>query len=178
MSGERTTVELIEDAFAEPGPGYGARLAAIRAEAADDGVALAVDLHGALVELRFERWALNRSPGELAGAIRRLAAEAGVEALRQGRELLGDLLPEEPAAGPVFGAPPVNEPVADRVAGWAGPTIGAPPVNEPVADRVAGLAGPTIGAPPVNEPVAAAGPAIRPRREPDDDSFAPVTWAT
>ncbi len=113
MSAERTTVELIEDAFAEPGPGYGARLAAIRAEAAADGVALAVDLHGALVELRFERWALNLAPGELAGVIRRLAAEAGAEALRQGRELLGDLLPEDAAGveGPRIGVRPVDEPL-------------------------------------------------------------------
>ncbi|WP_439379477.1 hypothetical protein [Amycolatopsis lexingtonensis] len=113
MSGERTTVELIEDAFAEPGPGYGARLAAIRAEAAGDGVELAVDLHGALVELRFERWALNRAPGELAGVIRRLAGEAGAEALRQGRELLGELLPDETPpglAGPRIGVRPVEEP--------------------------------------------------------------------
>ncbi|RSD21372.1 hypothetical protein [Amycolatopsis eburnea] len=108
MSGERTTVELIEDAFAEPGPEYGARLAAIRAEACGDGVALVVDLHGALVELRFERWALDVAPGELAGTIRRLAAEAGVAALRQGRELLGELLPVG-VDGPRIGARPVEE---------------------------------------------------------------------
>ncbi|MGK3207212.1 hypothetical protein [Amycolatopsis sp. MEPSY49] len=90
----RTAEELADDAFAAPEPGYGARLAAIRATAADDGVALVVDLHGGLVDLRFDRWALNKSPGELAGLIRRLASEAGADALRQGRELLGDLLPE------------------------------------------------------------------------------------
>jgi hypothetical protein len=89
-------VELADDAFAAPEPGYGARLAAIRAASADDGVSVVVDLHGALVDLRFDRWALNKPPGELAGLIRRLASEAGTDALRQGRELLGDLLPDEP----------------------------------------------------------------------------------
>ncbi|WP_103344006.1 hypothetical protein [Amycolatopsis sp. CA-126428] len=92
----RTAVELADDAFAAPEPGYGARLAAIRAAAAGDGIAVVVDLHGALVDLRFDRWAPARSPGELAGVIRRLSAEAGAAALRQGRELLGDLLPDEP----------------------------------------------------------------------------------
>ncbi|WP_410622566.1 hypothetical protein [Amycolatopsis sp. cmx-8-4] len=94
MSAERTAVELADDAFAAPDPGYGARLALIRAAAAADGVSLAVDLHGSLVDLRFDRWALNRSPGELADLVRRLAAEAAADALRQGREVLGELLPE------------------------------------------------------------------------------------
>ncbi|WP_372672859.1 hypothetical protein [Amycolatopsis kentuckyensis] len=87
-------MELADDAFAAPEPGFGARLAAIRAAAAEDGVAVVVDLHGALVDLRFDRWALNKPPGELAGLIRRLASEAGSDALAQGRELLGDLLPD------------------------------------------------------------------------------------
>lgn len=89
----RTALELADDAFAAPEPGYGSRLAAIRATAAADGVSVAVDLHGALVDLRFDRWALDRSPGELAGLIRRLASEAGADALAQGRKVLGDLLP-------------------------------------------------------------------------------------
>ncbi len=89
-------MELADDAFAIPEPGYGPRLAAIRAAAAADGVAVVVDLHGALVDLRFDRWALNRSPADLAGLIRRLSAEAGVDALQQGRALLGDLLPDDP----------------------------------------------------------------------------------
>ncbi|MEV7098930.1 hypothetical protein AB0M80_39480 [Amycolatopsis sp. NPDC051045] len=100
MNDSRTALELAEDAWGAPEPGYGARLAAIRAAAADDGVSVVVDLHGALVDLRFDRWALDKPPGELAGLVRRLASEAGADALRQGRELLGDLLPEEaePAA--------------------------------------------------------------------------------
>ncbi|MEV4150863.1 hypothetical protein AB0J40_44930 [Amycolatopsis sp. NPDC049691] len=89
----RTALELADDAFAAPDPGYGTRLAAIRATAAADGVSVVVDLRGALVDLRFDRWALNRSPGELAGLVRRLAAEAGAAALAQGRGVLGDLLP-------------------------------------------------------------------------------------
>jgi hypothetical protein len=114
---ERTAVELADDAFAAPDPGYGARLAAIRAPAAADGVELAVDLHGALVDLRFDRWALNRPPGELAELIRRLAAEAGADALRQGRELLGELLPADAAPDRVWGP----EPEADSFtpATWA-----------------------------------------------------------
>ncbi|WP_410673918.1 hypothetical protein [Amycolatopsis sp. cmx-4-68] len=95
MNGERTALELADDAFAAPDLGFGARLAAIRAGAAADGVALAVDLHGALVDLRFDRQALNRPPHVLAELVRRLAAEAGADALRQGRELLGDLWPAE-----------------------------------------------------------------------------------
>ncbi|WP_410585883.1 hypothetical protein [Amycolatopsis sp. lyj-23] len=94
----RTALELADDASAAPEPGYGARFAAIRAGAAADGVALVVDLHGGLVDLRFDRRALAKPPGELAGLIRRLAAEAGADALRQGRELLGGLLPDEPEA--------------------------------------------------------------------------------
>ncbi|MDQ7807486.1 hypothetical protein Q5425_27435 [Amycolatopsis sp. A133] len=115
----RTAVEPADDAFAAPEPGYGARLAAIRAAAAADGVAVVVDLHGALVDLRFDRWALNRSPGELAGVIRRLAAEAGADALRQGRELLGDLLPDEPGTAARPDRPP--EPDDDSLvpATWA-----------------------------------------------------------
>jgi hypothetical protein len=104
---EKTALELADDAFAAPDPGFGARLAAIRAAAADDGVSVVVDLHGALVDLRFDQWALNRSPGELAGVIRRLASDAGADALRQGREVLGGLLPDE-VAGPRIGARPVS----------------------------------------------------------------------
>jgi hypothetical protein len=74
---------------------YGERLAAIRASGADGGVSVVVDLHGALVDLRFERRALTRPPGELAELVRRLAGEAGAAALRQGQEVLGDLLPAE-----------------------------------------------------------------------------------
>jgi hypothetical protein len=85
-------------------PGYGARLAAIRASVAADGVVVVVDLHGALVDLRLERRALNRPPRELAELIRALAGDAGAEALRQGREVLGDLLPEE--AEEAGGGPP------------------------------------------------------------------------
>ncbi|WP_051767766.1 YbaB/EbfC family nucleoid-associated protein [Amycolatopsis vancoresmycina] len=80
--------------------GYGERLAAIRASAADGGVTVVVDLHGALVDLRFERRALTRSPHELAELIRRLAAEAGTDALQQGQEVLGDLLPSGSAEQP------------------------------------------------------------------------------
>ncbi|SEF20882.1 hypothetical protein SAMN05421837_101595 [Amycolatopsis pretoriensis] len=105
MNDSRTASELADDAFAAEEPGFGARLAAIRAAAAEDGVSVVVDLHGALVDLRFDRWALNKSPGELAGLIRRLASEAGAETLRQGRELLGDLLPGE---GPRIGPRPVS----------------------------------------------------------------------
>ncbi|MCR6483742.1 hypothetical protein M8542_13030 [Amycolatopsis sp. OK19-0408] len=105
MTAERTAVELADDAFAAPDPGFGAQLAAIRAPASDDGVSVVVDLHGALVDLRFERWALNRPPRELADLIRRLASEAGAETLRQGRELLGALLPSE---GPRIGERPVS----------------------------------------------------------------------
>lgn len=113
MNAERTALELADDAFSAPDPGYGAQLAAIRASAAADGVSVVVDLHGALVDLRFDRWALNRPPGELAGMIRRLASDAGADALRQGRELLGDLLPDELAAGsegPRIGARPASDP--------------------------------------------------------------------
>lgn len=95
MNPEKTALELADDAFAAPDPGYGARLASIRAPASADGVSVVVDLHGALVDLRFDRWALNKPPRELADLIRRLAAEAGAETLRQGRELLGGLLPED-----------------------------------------------------------------------------------
>lgn len=95
MNDEKTALELAEDAWAAPDPGYGARLAAIRAAAAGDGVSVVVDLHGGLVDLRFDPWALRRSPGELAGVVCRLAEEAGADALRQGREVLGDLLPED-----------------------------------------------------------------------------------
>ena len=115
-------MELADDAFAAPDPGYGARLAAIRAAAADDGVSVVVDLHGALVDLRFDRWALNKAPGELAGLIRRLASEAGADALRQGRELLGDLLPDEPetAARPDrAGRPPKPDEDSLVPATWA-----------------------------------------------------------
>ncbi len=117
-------MELADDAFAAPEPGFGARLAAIRAAAADDGVAVVVDLHGALVDLRFDRWALNKPPGELAGLIRRLASEAGADALRQGRELLGDLLPAEAAEGPRIGPRPASVTDAGpriRPRGHAGP---------------------------------------------------------
>jgi hypothetical protein len=111
---EKTALELADDAFSAPDPGFGARLAAIRAAAAEDGVSVVVDLHGALVDLRFDRWALNRSPGELAGVIRRLASDAGADALRQGREVLGGLLPAEVAArgseGPRIGTRPASEP--------------------------------------------------------------------
>jgi hypothetical protein len=79
---------------------YGARLAAIRASAAADGVVVVVDLHGALVDLRFERRALDRPPHALAELIRRLAGDACAEALGQGREVLGDLLPDELRSGP------------------------------------------------------------------------------
>ncbi|SFW84489.1 hypothetical protein [Amycolatopsis australiensis] len=111
MSAEKTAAELADDAFSAPDPGYGARLAAIRAAAADDGVAVVVDLHGALVDLRFDRWALNRPPRELAALIRRLATEAAADALRRGREVLGELLPEDPAVdGPKIGARRASEP--------------------------------------------------------------------
>ncbi|MEV6828700.1 hypothetical protein [Amycolatopsis sp. NPDC051102] len=73
--------------------GYGTRLAAIRASAAADGVSVVVDLHGALVDLHLDRRALTRPPHELADLIRTLAADAGADALGQGREVLGDLLP-------------------------------------------------------------------------------------
>ncbi|WP_328615807.1 hypothetical protein OHS18_02910 [Amycolatopsis sp. NBC_00355] len=109
MSAERTAVELADDAFAAPDPGYGARLALIRATAAADGVSVVVDLHGCLVDLRFDRWALNRSPGELAGMVKRLAADAAADALRQGREVLGELLPEDEPADRVWG--PETRPV-------------------------------------------------------------------
>ncbi|MFB9684556.1 hypothetical protein [Amycolatopsis plumensis] len=101
-----------------PQPGYGTRLAAIRAAAAADGVAVEVDLHGALVDLRFDRWALHRSPAELAGLIRRLAAQAGADALRQGREVLGDLLPDDPAT-PRPRRPPAPEDDTLVPATWA-----------------------------------------------------------
>ncbi|MET8995795.1 hypothetical protein [Amycolatopsis sp. NPDC004169] len=113
----RTAAEPADDAFAAPDPGYGTRLAAIRAAAADDGVAVVVDLHGALVDLRFERRALTKPPGELAGLIRRLAAEAGADALRQGRELLGGLLPDEPEPAARPHRPP--EPESWAPATWA-----------------------------------------------------------
>lgn len=116
MNAERTAVEMADDAFAAPEPGYGARLASIGAAASADGVSVLVDLHGALVDLRFDRWALNRPPRELADLIRRLAAEAGADALRQGREVLGELLPDEPA-GPRIAQRPADEPVT------AGPSI-------------------------------------------------------
>ncbi|MEV4052310.1 YbaB/EbfC family nucleoid-associated protein [Amycolatopsis sp. NPDC049688] len=79
--------------------GYGERLAAIRASATDAGVSVVVDLHGALVDLRFERRALTRSPRALAELIRRLAGDAGADALQQGQEVLGDLLPAELPGG-------------------------------------------------------------------------------
>lgn len=94
--------------------GYGARLAAIRAAAADGGVSVVVDLHGALVDLRFERRALALPPRELAELVRRLAGEAGAEALRQGRDVLGELLPAELRAGPDH-----REPAAFVPATWA-----------------------------------------------------------
>ena len=121
---------LADDAFSAPEPGYGVRLAAIRASAAADGVSVVVDLHGGLVDLRFDRWALNRPPGELAGMIRRLASDAGEDALRQGRELLGELLPAEVAAGsegPRIGARPERPSVA------GGPAIR--PRRDPGADE-------------------------------------------
>jgi hypothetical protein len=113
---ERTAAELADDALAAPDPGCGARLAAIRAPAAADGVELAVDLHGGLVDLRFDRWALNRPPGELAAVIRRLAAEAGADALRQGRELLGGLLPPDAPPDRVWG--PETRPVRAGEQAW------------------------------------------------------------
>jgi hypothetical protein len=112
-------VEPADDAFAAPEPGYGARLAAIRASAADDGVSVVVDLHGALVDLRFDRWALHKPPGELAGLIRRLASKAGADALRQGRELLGDLLPDQPEAAARPHRPPQAEDDSLLPATWA-----------------------------------------------------------
>ncbi|MFI5585635.1 hypothetical protein ACIA5G_11415 [Amycolatopsis sp. NPDC051758] len=155
MNAERTAVELADDAFAAPDPGFGARLAAIRARAAGDGVSVLVDLHGALVDLRFDRWALNRSPGELAGLVRRLAEEAAGDALRQGRELLGDLLPAD--------ASPHR---AD------GPQIRPRPVEPQEWSE-----GPEIRPRRRAEPQVWAGPKIRPS-EPGDDSFTPATWAT
>ncbi|WP_103349002.1 hypothetical protein [Amycolatopsis sp. CA-128772] len=77
---------------------YGTRLAAIRASAAAAGVRVVVDLHGALVDLRLERRAMARPARELADLIRRLAGEAGADALRQGQEVLGELLPAEPGS--------------------------------------------------------------------------------
>ncbi len=125
MTADRTASELADAAFEAPEPAYGTRLAAIRAAAAADGVSVLVDLHGALVDLRFDRWALNRSPGELAGVIRRLATEAGADALRQGRDLLGDLLPDGFAEGPRIGERPASEPVP------GGPAIRPRPAPEP-----------------------------------------------
>jgi hypothetical protein len=157
VNAERTAVELADDAFAAEDPGYGARLAAIRASAAADGVSVLVDLHGALVDLRFDRWALNKPPRELAALIRRLAEEAGVDALRQGRELLGDLLPPT-------GPGQVNGPeIRPRPAEWSGRAEG-PEIR------------PRRSAEPQDRP----GPEIRPRRrsEPEDDFFTPATWAT
>ncbi|WP_410566907.1 hypothetical protein [Amycolatopsis sp. cmx-4-61] len=119
MNGSRTALELADDALAAPEPGYGARLAAIRASAAAGGVSVVVDLHGALVDLRFDRWTLDKSPGELAGLIRRLAAEAGADALGQGRELLGDLLPDEPAPAARWDRPPEPEEDSLVPATWA-----------------------------------------------------------
>lgn len=124
MNPGKTACELADDAFEAPEPAYGTRLAAIRASAEADGVSVLVDLHGALVDLRFDRWALNRSPRELADLIRRLAAEAGAETLRQGRELLGGLLPEDPAEGPRIGVRPAS-------ATGGGPAIRPRPAPEP-----------------------------------------------
>ncbi|MEA5363274.1 hypothetical protein VA596_27335 [Amycolatopsis sp., V23-08] len=117
MSAERTAVELADDAFAAPDPGYGARLASIRAAAAADGVSVVVDLHGSLVDLRFDRWALNRSPGELSAVVKRLAAEAAADALRQGREVLGELLPAEREWGPETRPVRSGEPYAEQAWG-------------------------------------------------------------
>ncbi|MEU0797733.1 hypothetical protein ABZ342_47355 [Amycolatopsis sp. NPDC005961] len=117
--------ELADAAFEAPEPAYGTRLAAIRASAEADGVSVLVDLHGALVDLRFDRQALNRSPGELAGVIRRLVSEAGADALRQGREVLGDLLPDG-AEGPRFGPRPSSEPLGEV----GGPAIRPRPAPE------------------------------------------------
>jgi hypothetical protein len=158
VNAERTAVELADDAFAAPDPGYGARLAAIRAPAAGDGVSVLVDLHGALVDLRFDRWALNRSPGELAGLIRRLAGEAAGDALRQGRELLGDLVPEEPALLPRR-------------------DVDGPRIRPRSVEPREWSEGPEIRPRRRAEPQVWAGPKIRPG-EPDDDSFTPATWAT
>jgi hypothetical protein len=126
VNAERTAGELADDAFAAPDPGYGTRLAAIRVSAADDGVSVVVDLHGALVDLRFDRWALNRSPRELAEVIRRLASEAGADALRQGREVLGEVLPAG-SEGPRIGARPASEPPGAA----GGPAIRPRPEPEP-----------------------------------------------
>jgi hypothetical protein len=146
---ERTAAELADDAFAAPDPGYGGRLALIRAPAAADGVSLVVDLHGALVELRFDRWALNRSPGELAGLVKRLAAEAAADALRLGRAVLGELLPEtEPEPGAEHGWGPDTRPARETEMG-----SGSGRSREPRRRGDGAL-------------------------EPNEDSFTPATWAT
>ncbi|KDN22068.1 hypothetical protein [Amycolatopsis rifamycinica] len=179
----KTAVELADDAFAAPDPGYGARLAAIRAAAAADGVSVVVDLHGALVDLRFDRWALNRPSGELAGLIRRLAAEAGADALRQGGDLLGELLggllpdglePMARSGGELLGGLLPDEPQpAARSARPRRPP--EPDETEPVARSGRELLGGLLP----DEPQPAARSA-RPRRppEPDEASLVPATWAT
>ncbi|MGM1059973.1 hypothetical protein [Saccharothrix sp. Mg75] len=74
--------------------GLSERLDAVRGEAAADGVAVVVDLHGKLVGLTFERHALAVRPGELAGTVERLAAEAAGRALAEGAALVAEVVPE------------------------------------------------------------------------------------
>jgi hypothetical protein len=73
--------------------GLGERLDAIRGEAAEGGVSLAVDLHGKLVALDFDRQALAMRPDDLARLVRDLADRAAAAALAEGMAAVADVVP-------------------------------------------------------------------------------------
>jgi len=82
---ERTVDELIEITEEIPDRlGLAAGMAELRGRAAGDGVSVAVDVQGKLVELEIGDRGIALGPDRLAALISRLSTEAGTDVLRAG----------------------------------------------------------------------------------------------
>ena len=89
------TVEQMLAAEDESDVSLSAQLDAIRHSVTDGGVSVTVDLHGKLVDLRFDQQAMRLRAAELAAKIHQLTAQAAAAALAEGSRVLTDALADQ-----------------------------------------------------------------------------------
>lgn len=133
MGDERSIDDLIEIAEGIPASnGLAAGMDAIRGTARGEGISLAVDLQGMLVELDLDDQALALGPHGLAAEIHRLSNEACMDSVQQGMVAIKAGCGEEVAAAigeylisiegetdqPVADAAPPPASEDDEDAGW------------------------------------------------------------